>query len=81
MKITQVGSNQTLVTFSNEDEVFYSYDTPVAGWVCGQGFWISERKYSRTTSKHVGKYANTANVRILNDEQVADKLTFYGLNK
>ena len=81
MKITQVGSNQTLVTFSNEDEVFYSYDTPVAGWVCGQGFWISERKYSRTTSKHVGKYANTANVRILNDEQVADKLNSYGLNK
>ena len=81
MKITQVGSNQTLVTFSNQDEVFYSYDTPVAGWVCGQGFWISERKHSRTTSKHVGKYANTANVRILNDEQVADKLNSYGLNK
>ena len=81
MKITTLGTNQTLVTFPNEDEVFYSYNTPVAGWVSGSGYWISERKYSRTTSKHVGKYANTANVRILNEEQVADKLTSYGLTK
>ena len=81
MKIKQLGSNQTLVVFPNEDEVFYSYETPVAGWICGKGYWISERKYSRTTSKHVSRYANTANVRVLNDEQVTETLTSYGLNK
>ena len=69
------------MTFPNEDEVFYSYETPVAGWICGKGYWISERKYSRTTSKHVSRYANTSNVRVLNDEQVTQTLTSYGLNK
>ena len=79
MKLSQVGSNQTLLTFPNEDEVFFSYETPVAGWICGKGYWRAERKYSRTTSKHVNQYANTYRVATLTDDQVAETLSRYGL--
>ena len=79
MNIKTLGSNQTLLTLPNGDEVFFSYDTPVAGWVSGKGFWRTSQKYSRTTSKHVGKYANTYRVQELSPEATASLLEGYGL--
>ena len=79
MKLSPVGPNQTILTFPNEDEVFFSYETPVAGWINGEGYWRAERKYSRTTTKHVSRYANTYRVRTLTDDQVAETLKGYGL--
>ncbi len=79
MNIRPLGKNQTVVTLPNQDEVFYSYSTPVAGWVCGKGFWRSTEFFSTTTSRHVGKYANTANVRELSPEETAALLEGYGV--
>ena len=79
MKLTQLGPNKTLITFPNEDEVFFSYETPVAGWICGKGYWRTTEKFSRTTTKHVNQYADTYRVRDLSPEQVTELLTSYGI--
>ena len=79
MQVRPVGPNQTVITLPNQDEVFFSYQTPVAGWVCGKGFWRTTERFSTTTSRHVGRYANTANVRDLSPEQTAELLAGYGM--
>lgn len=56
MKLQQLGTNRTLVTFQDGTEIFYSYQTPVAGWLRGTGFFRTEEKFSVTTSKMIGEY-------------------------
>ncbi len=53
MKINPVGSNQTEVELSNGATVLFSYKTPVAVFVPGQGALCTKQKYSVTTSRHV----------------------------
>ena len=52
MKLKTIGSNQTEV-IRGEITVFYSYSTPVAVFVPGQGALVTTQHYSRTTSKHI----------------------------
>ena len=40
MKLTPIAANQTLISYNNGSEVFFSYSTPVAS----------------TTTKHINKY-------------------------
>ena len=53
MKLNPVGSNQTEVELGNGITVLFSYKTPVAAFVPGQGALCTRTKYSRTTSKHI----------------------------
>jgi hypothetical protein len=61
MKLTQYGSNQTLVSFGN-NEVLFSYSTPVAGFISGIGYVKTSQKWSVTTSRHINKYVGSNNV-------------------
>ena len=54
MKITPNGSNQTILKFGS-CEVLFSYETPVAGFN-GSGWFSTEEKFSKTTTKHINKY-------------------------
>ena len=56
MKIRQAGSNQTVLELDNGNEVFFSYETPVAAFISGKGYICTDTYYSRTTSKHIGMY-------------------------
>lgn len=57
MKLKQLGSNQTLIQFSNGNEVFFSYETPVAGYDASRGIYERTSEYhSRTTSRHINNY-------------------------
>ena len=57
MKLKQLGSNQTLIQFSNGNEVFFSYETPVAGYDASRGVYErTSEYYSRTTSRHINNY-------------------------
>ncbi len=56
MKLAQLGANRTLIEFANGMEVFFSYKTPVAAWIPGRGVVVTEKKWSVTTSKHIGEY-------------------------
>lgn len=56
MKLSIFGANQTVITIGN-NEIFFSYDTPVAAFVSGIGYVKTEQKFSATTSKHINSWA------------------------
>ena len=55
MKLINFGANQTIITIGY-DEYFFSYNTCVAGFTSGDGYWRTSEKFSRTTSKHINQY-------------------------
>ena len=56
MKLTPIAANQTLVSYNNGSEVFFSYSTPVAGYSPELGYVRTEDYYSRTTSRHINQW-------------------------
>lgn len=52
--VRQIGSNMTEVEHGDLT-VLYSYETPVAV-LAPEGMFITEKKWSVTTSKHIGKF-------------------------
>lgn len=60
MKVKQIGSNMTVITDNNNNELLYSYSTPVAGFYAGIGYFYTTYKYSATTTRHVNKYLGDA---------------------
>ena len=56
MKLTPIAANQTLVSYNNGSEVFFSYRTPVAGYSPELGYIKTKTYYSKTTTKHINKY-------------------------
>ena len=69
MKLQQLGSNQTKIVYNNGDEIFFSYDTPVAGCV-SFGYFQTEEKFSRTTSKHIKSYIDGNNSLKISQSEV-----------
>lgn len=57
MNLTQIGANQTMITTSTGAQVFFSYNTPVAAFLPGVGYVVTDKKHSATTSKHVNAWA------------------------
>ncbi|MGB4725374.1 MAG: hypothetical protein WBH12_08810 [Sediminibacterium sp.] len=55
MKLTQIASNSTQITFKNGKQVLFSYETPVAANIGGR-YYRTETKFSRTTSKHINNW-------------------------
>lgn len=56
MKLKVIGSNQTEVETAHGVTVFFSYNTPVAAFIPGQGFIRTAKQWSATTSKHITKW-------------------------
>lgn len=56
MKLHNFASNQTVIEFKNGTVVLFSYNTPVAAFVPGQGYVRTNHKWSVTTSKHINKW-------------------------
>ena len=54
IRLVNKGANKT-VLLVNGKEIFFSYDTPVAGWDISGAFRTAEH-YSPTTSKHITQY-------------------------
>ncbi len=55
MKIKQVGSNMTELRLENV-HVLFSYETPVAACIFGEGFVRTAQGYSQTTTRHINKW-------------------------
>ena len=52
MKLNSIAANQTEVTLSNGDQVFFSYRTPVACYIAKKGRYArTEQWYSATTTR------------------------------
>ena len=55
MQLTQIASNQTEIETS-QARILFSYRTPVAAYIFGEGFVKTEQYWSVTTSKHINKW-------------------------
>ena len=55
MRLSPIGSNMTEVETDNA-RVLFSYRTPVAAYIFGEGFVKSSTWYSTTTSRHINKW-------------------------
>jgi len=64
MELTPIAANQTLVTFPNYSEVFFSYKTPVVK---------TKTWYSQTTTRHINKYLESCTAKEV-DQDVINKL-------
>ena len=60
MKLSPIGSNVTQIEFKNGTVVLFSYKTPVAAFIPGEGYIRTKTQYSRTTSKHINKWVRAA---------------------
>ena len=58
MILRQLGSNQTELSLNNGNSIFFSYETPVAGFDSDDGFFKTETYYSKTTSRHINKWVD-----------------------
>ena len=56
MKLIHVASNQTELELASGVTVFFSYKTPVACHIPGEGYYKTDCRWSRTTSKHIGQF-------------------------
>ena len=55
MQLTPIASNMTEVETS-EARILFSYRTPVAAYVFGEGYVRTEKWWSVTTSRHINKW-------------------------
>ncbi len=78
MKLHSFATNRTLLTFDDGTEVFFSYQTPVAGYSNSLGFVKTNQWYSSTTTRHINRYINDSTFRIDDvktvDQNVINKL-------
>ena len=55
MQLTPIASNMTEVETS-EARILFSYRTPVAAYIFGEGYVKTEKYWSVTTSRHINKW-------------------------
>ena len=56
MKLNSLKSNQTEVSLKGGTVVFFSYQTPVAGFTPDMGYFRTEEFHSTTTSRHINNW-------------------------
>ena len=56
MKLNSLKSNQTEVTLKGGTVIFFSYQTPVAGFTPDTGYFRTEEFHSTTTSRHINNW-------------------------
>ena len=55
MKVKQIASNMTEL-HTDDVVILFSYETPVAACVLGEGFKRTSTRYSQTTTRHINKW-------------------------
>jgi len=55
MRLKPIGPNVNEVTVG-ELTVLFSYQTPVAAFVPGEGYLVTDKKWSNTTTRHINKW-------------------------
>ena len=68
MKLTPIAKNQNIVTYSDGTEVFFSYETPVAGYHPDLGYVRTQTWYSSTTTRHINKYLGVLKADVVPQE-------------
>ena len=58
MKLQSFAVNRSLLTFDDGTEIYFSYETPVAGYSNKLGYVKTNQWYSSTTTRHINRYFN-----------------------
>ena len=58
MKLHSFATNRTLLKFDDDTEIYFSYETPVAGYSNQLGYIKTRQWYSATTTRHINRYFN-----------------------
>ena len=77
MILRQLGSNQTELSLNNGNSIFFSYETPVAGFDAEDGCFKTETYYSKTTSRHINQYFKhvyAGYISIVPDNYIVDRV-------
>lgn len=75
LKLKIIGPNQTVIS-TEKIEVFFSYETPVAAFVQGQGYVRTDTFYSTTTSKHINGWLRGTKAETVPQEEIDNLLEF-----
>jgi hypothetical protein len=62
LKLKPLASNMTELELGDKT-ILFSYRTPVACHIAGEGYYRTEKKWSVTTSKHIGKWLTLMGAR------------------
>ena len=73
MNLTPIAANQTLVTFPNYSEVFFSYKTPVAAKLPNYDYIRTATKWSSTTTRHINQWLEGVTAETV-DQSILDNL-------
>ena len=79
MILRQIGSNQTELSLNNGNSIFFSYETPVAGYSDDIGFFRTSTYYSKTTSRHINQYfkhVDAGDITTVPDQYIVDLVNF-----
>ena len=74
MKLHSYATNRTLLTFDDGTEVFFSYETPVAGYSNKLGYVKTDEWYSSTTTRHINKYLEDLKHSVVSQSVINDLL-------
>lgn len=70
MRVSPIGSNQTVVEINRDIDILFSYRTAVAACIAGVGYFRTREFYSTTTSKHINKWLAGANATKVDQELI-----------
>lgn len=56
MKLRTIGNNQSVLTFKSGIQLLFSYETPCAVFVPGEGYKRTAEFVSRTTQRHIAEW-------------------------
>ena len=60
MKLQSFAVNRSLLIFDDGTEIYFSYETPVAGYSNKLGYVKTNQWYSSTTTRHINRYLRDA---------------------
>ena len=66
-------------TVLDSNSIFFSYETPVAGFDAEDGFFKTETYYSKTTSRHINQYfkhVDAGDISIVPDEYIVNLVNY-----
>jgi hypothetical protein len=75
VSLKRIGTGNSAVVSIGDRELFFSYQTLVAMFVPGKGYLRTDRKFSTTTSKHIGLYLGGKGASTVPHDELQDMAT------
>ena len=74
MQLQSFAVNRTLLLFDDGTEIYFSYETPVAGYSNKLGYVKTDEWYSSTTTRHINKYIDGKPHKVVSQSTINDLL-------